>query len=136
MNIGWFAGMFDGEGCLSLNLQKNSRFLLGVSVTNTNIESLELFQLQFGGRVAQHSGRSCWRWRLSGRDKTKAFLETILPYLVIKKKQAQLVLDYLSTVKDSRVYFGIHNRLTFDDIQKRKSLVTKLSKKKFNLEEK
>lgn len=99
------AGMLDGEGSIDMkrNRQKLGNYNLRVAVVNTNREVLEWFQPRFGGKVSPHSGKEAlekgwkpsWAWWLTDRKNMERFLTTVFPYLIIKRKRAQLALGYM-----------------------------------------
>ena len=102
MENAYAAGLFDGEGCISIcgPLQRggaNLRVVLG----NTYKPILEQLKAQFGGSVglgrrATVCRLTLWQWTLSG-DKAVRFLEIVFPYLVIKKEQAQIAFEFQKT---------------------------------------
>ena len=59
----------------------------------------------------------CYVWRVRSKDAI-AFLEAIAPYVVVKKEQVELALQYPLTPADGRKYAspynplpdGVHNR--------------------------
>jgi hypothetical protein len=134
-NIGWFAGMFDGEGCITLfRTSKHGKYIshhMQVCVTNTNVEALVKFQEKFGGKIQKHHGKNnCYRWYLAGRDQMRNLLKTILPYCLIKKPQMEIALVYLETVKDTNAYFGFNNRITPEVFKKRDEILNELQRMK------
>jgi hypothetical protein len=92
--IGWCAGIIDGEGCI--RIQRHT-FGLVVIVGSTNLEMLLKLRDLWGGNISpKKSGiKEHWKpyflWQITGR---KAFpmLESILPHLVVKQKQATIAL--------------------------------------------
>jgi hypothetical protein len=81
------AGLFDGEGYVSIRTDRRPT----VRVTNTNIEVLLWLQDRWGGRISLYRERenriACYYWT-TRTDETAAFLEDILPYLIIKNGRA------------------------------------------------
>jgi hypothetical protein len=102
--LAYTAGIVDGEGCISINRNKGSKkhkytFRLYVIVTNTNPWLCQFLKMQFGGSIyevrANRDRRHalCYNWTLATEAASK-FLELILPYLTIKKPQAELAIKY------------------------------------------
>ncbi len=89
--IEYLAGVVDGEGCL---LWDGGTRLV---VNNTFPPMLEELQEAFGGTISQMGSkkeahhRTCFQWRLSGEN-ARAAIRQLIPYLVEKKPQAQLLL--------------------------------------------
>jgi hypothetical protein len=109
----YLAGLFDGEGTFSI-YQNNGNYRVTVTgeekqynftnhrveITNTNIELMEWLIQHFGGKYYLHRRakivhKPAYSWRPSGKKNTEALILGILPYLVIKKKQANIVLQYI-----------------------------------------
>jgi|GEM_PF-4159330 len=93
-DIIWIAGFFDGEG--SIHLTTNG--CIQVRIYNKNIDALKFIQSKFpAGRIYKYN--SCYNIRFNGK-KALTFLEAILPYLKVRKKEAELAVEYLKN--DSR----------------------------------
>src|SRR5690348_10748961 len=103
MNISleYIAGFFDGEGCVRAVLAKNRENAAGlhVFITNTYLPILKHFEQRFGGTVSLRNvenpkHKTTYQWRISNRKGIKNFLEQISPFLIEKKEQALLALEY------------------------------------------
>lgn len=130
--IVWAAGFFDGEGSVFVEISKNKntrrrvRNLLTASVTQTSTPCLNLFKQCFGGNITpitksrrSHMNNSvCFVWRVRSKD-ALVFLETIAPYVVVKKEQVELALQYPLTSADGRKYAGPYNPLP-DEVHNRR----------------
>src|SRR3712207_2291500 len=90
--LAYFAGLFDGEGCINVSEVKprpgrqSPTFQTLVQVSMTDRRSLDLLVAAFGGniRLANKEGaRPIWIWRVYHKA-AKRFLEAVLPYLVVK----------------------------------------------------
>jgi len=106
--IAYIAGFFDGEGCFYLGTQKGrngkdypkAQILLSQSGPE-GLEILNKIQETVGGNLYTHlvagqykatkTAYKLW-WNA---DEGKLLIKTLLPYLIIKKKEAQAVLEYL-----------------------------------------
>ena len=79
------AGVFDGDGSIGQSVElTQKRFLL-----------MRWFLMCFGGRFDQRSmngGKTYFRWRLSGKKNKELFLLRLIPYLVVKKHNANKLL--------------------------------------------
>lgn len=94
--LAYMAGIIDGEGSIMIN-GSNHKQQSVVSVANTSELLIKWIVTHFGGHTnieysenVNHKNR--YWWRLYGYS-MKPFLESILPYLVIKKPQAELMLE-------------------------------------------
>jgi hypothetical protein len=106
--LAYVAGIVDGEGSLSLSgaisLSRSGTpywtYQAGVGIYNTSRPLMDWLVKNFGGEFAARKRsprhKQCYRWRLENNKKRATFLRAILPYLVIKPKQAGLLLRYFS----------------------------------------
>ena len=111
----YLAGLIDGEGTIGVyGTQKCPRyFRCTVIVTNCDpVLMAWLRELGVGridvqrGRLAQH--RPVSRWRVEKREDVRAVLRAVLPYLVVKRAQALLALDFFDTeVADRGEFRGL-----------------------------
>ena len=98
--IPYLAGFIDGEGCLTFNRQKGERSARTLlAVANTDRRPLDLFAATFGGRIhAPRPAAGRWRvvyqWHLYAGD-LLPFLPRLIPHLIVKRTQAELLLEYL-----------------------------------------
>jgi hypothetical protein len=89
--LAYTAGLFDGEGSISLVRQKHNRsHSPQVAVASTDLEVLLWLQERFGGSIVtkqprQPSHSVSYDWRLTDR-RALNFLKLIRPYLVIQRK--------------------------------------------------
>lgn len=94
----WAAGFIDGEGSLSLSRSKSqSSPAVKIEACQINPKPLEDLQKLFGGKVyywKANNGRKICEWTIQGYN---AFLtaQKIYPYLVVKKQEADLLIDYM-----------------------------------------
>lgn len=93
----WMAGFIDGEGWIGIGRQirKNrpsTTYRTGLKISNTKIESLKLFKVRYGGIISKGKGAYQWYCPTISRKK---LLTDIEPFLIIKRKQARLLLDFM-----------------------------------------
>jgi len=89
--IGYLAGIFDGEGSISSQ----------VVISNTYEELVRWLEDRVGGHVAskvpkkkyRRSRKVLYDWRLSRRADVKAFLDMVMPYLIVKRNSAKELLQ-------------------------------------------
>lgn len=108
----YVAGLFDGEGTTGLYRkgwpEVESRYLTpNCSIANTSLEVMEyLVEVTGNGGVWKKSSptplhRECYKWSITAQQ-MRHILPQIQPYLVIKARQVELVLSYLSLVRYRR----------------------------------
>ncbi len=105
------AGLFDGEGCISIAKGRKGKkysnpnsfyHKLYVCVANTSEKIILFLHKNYGGHLYTQKRRSPrhkigYRWGLT-QQQAEDFLKEMLPYLIIKKEQAELALLLRQTV--------------------------------------
>lgn len=118
--LGWLAGIIDGEGTITIcRINGFMRPIIQIVNTNTSLilESQRIIESMIGrrlsiGKVKDYgkSVLSCYRIQYIKHSDLKIILTTIFPYLVAKKEQARLVLEFLeirmNIIRKPRI--GIH----------------------------
>ena len=99
-DLAYIAGIVDGEGCIDItrSRNKNTTDSLGsrIQVVMTEEYIPKWLQLSFGGSVNKYKPRTpnrqpSYAWQANGRTAI-TFLNAILPYLIIKRPQAEIVI--------------------------------------------
>ena len=98
MNLNYVAGIIDGEGYVSIDRNsKVGRSLVGKAVVQMASPIIpKLLKKQFGGNYRHYERKNpnqstAHTWASNGRQSVK-FLKKILPMLILKKRQAELVI--------------------------------------------
>ena len=95
VELSYLAGLIDGEGTISCSITKNKKDLLvlhkQLSIFNTNLVLISWITSRF----TVHSRKRSEKWKEEHQVKWSAteasvILELVLPYLVIKKEQAEI----------------------------------------------
>jgi len=100
----YVAGFFDGEGTVGITKSGYDKHVyLRVSVSNTNLGILHTLKAQFGGFLSL-TGKKKPNWKASGEwiigGKAAAeFLRFIEPFVILKKSQVVLGLEFWSFQK-------------------------------------
>jgi intein/homing endonuclease len=99
--LAYVAGFIDGEGCFRINTNGS----IELTIINTSKSSLDfvLKVLRFG-RVAERKQRvnkAQYQYRVYG-PKCLEIVNRLLPYLIEKKPQAELIIEYKRNYKPSR----------------------------------
>jgi len=102
ITLQYIAGFFDGEGSIGIYYRQKTkdRFHLRTQLTQNkdkNIQKLMDYLMdKFGGNLSEQvtlSGNIRYNWQLNS-DKAVYFLRKIEPYLVLKKDQAIIVINW------------------------------------------
>ena len=107
--LAYIAGIMDGEGTIRLQKNKvkanwNFTYHAQLSMGMVTEEIPNLLKETLGGNVREErvlNRRSIWRWTLTGRFQIIAILEALLPYLRVKKPQAELALEFCRNWKNA-----------------------------------
>ncbi|MHA1302906.1 MAG: hypothetical protein ACTSPI_04280 [Candidatus Heimdallarchaeaceae archaeon] len=107
----YIAGFVDADGSIIFSKRKQGWYTYELCVTNTNKNLIDWFHKSFGGHIftktfndGQNWKKQYW-WRLYNKELLSKFLLKIIPYLKIKKKQAQILRKVLATYdKDNYEY--------------------------------
>lgn len=129
IELAYIAGFVDGEGCISMVRRKyeknpkwNVRYTPRVTVTNGNREILEFIQSLFGGHMSEkkrYSEKHNTAWNLVISSTKSIYMATeLLPYLRLKKPQAQLLIDFYETYTPRKR--GRGNFVPEEEMEKRK----------------
>jgi len=131
----YLAGLFDGEGtvCIGTIKGKNAPCLvLYVKIANTDLRLMQWLIKNFGGAYSVSSSkkhkknyRLQYAWRPSGKANRKKLLEGLIPYLVIKKEQAMLGLEFDSVYTEG-VKLTVDAPVYIEASKKREDLRNKL----------
>lgn len=102
----YIAGYVDGEGCVTLSKKADKEMRLGycfrphLHVANTHRRSLLKMQQWTGlGNVhrvreePQRNRKERWQWQMWSQQ-ARQLLEAILPFLIIKKERARILIDF------------------------------------------
>lgn len=124
--LAYAAGLFDGEGSITIQRKVNT-FCIIVRVTSTDRAIIDFLNRNFGGWVGVQTPnkkvekcRPCWYWGIQSKA-ASLFLARISPFLVIKKSQADLALEFQSRLGAVGV-----NRLTSEEITTRETYKRRL----------
>lgn len=92
----YFAGYFDGEGCIRINRRERGKYLehsVFITVGQKEGATLDWVSETFGGRVYQIKRDNSYVWTATNRIAYKV-LHRITPFLKYKKPQAVIALSF------------------------------------------
>ena len=107
--ISYMAGVVDSDGCISIGKMKGHynkaqrrvtpRYVLALIVTNTSPDLMNWLVEKFGGRMkarkrVKPNHKTTWNWVID-HGKALHALRLIKPYLIIKKEQAKIGIDFI-----------------------------------------
>lgn len=130
----YIAGIMDADGCFMITrhrrktVRKNHphtvdqwswTYLASVKICMVEPEAIDFIHKElgygtvsiYGARPSRPNSKPLMEWGIRDRKKTKEFLINVLPYLRVKKKRAQFLLDYCNTARYCQIggsrYFGL-----------------------------
>lgn len=95
----YIAGFFDGEG--SFGISPNlSQVMIELTSTNEDILTWICTFFKFGrySRAKQPRAKQTYRIFITGSEEARTFIESIGPYIKIKKEQVEVIRDFLNTI--------------------------------------
>jgi hypothetical protein len=101
----YIAGFTDGEGCISI-YQRGKSYAMKIAITNTYLPVIQYILAITGGGsykcrkpvdTTRHKRGYIW---VANADFARTLLEQLLPYLIIKSKQARLAIDLQSRLRN------------------------------------
>lgn len=122
--IAYLAGIVDGEGYIAIRKNGN-RYQPIVKVGMTDKEVVETLAETFGGFVyvsKLKSGRFIYTWQVLKKELVEVTLTALLPYLRVKRKQADHLLEF---VKGYEVLPG-RPAISNEEIERRVELYNKV----------
>ena len=129
MDIKYLAGIIDGEGyvgirrCVTKGDMLIPEFKPTITITNTNYDLMVALKDNFKGSICNR-GQKNSKWKKSfafefNRSEIRRILPLILPHLILKKKQAELLGELFGTYKE---HLGIKHGYSVKEVQEKERL--------------
>lgn len=104
--LAYLAGIIDGEGCFTIEIQpptsyrKGTLYTCRLTIINTDERLLNWILHKVGGRLHKRKDiknrKTCYAWRVYATEIDK-YLPHLIPYLICKKDEALVVLKFRSS---------------------------------------
>lgn len=148
--IAWLAGIIDGEGTIGCYFyhDKSSRSpRYGIWIVNTDqriiLEGKRIFELMgiekiYIGEKNYKGGigrKRSWYLQINRKADIQRGLEIIIPYLISKKKQAQLILSFFKSYPNLLLNRGNRSGKKNDNFKVYSKLIEALKKAKMEIGE-
>jgi hypothetical protein len=113
----YLAGIIDGEGCIHIGCfrkitkyRKSPHFQTYINVSNTSEVLIDWLKNTFGGakrtytprQTPNNSRKKVFQWA-AWSDQVEHICELILPYVVIKKKEVEIMIEMRKTFKEPKL---------------------------------
>ena len=98
--LAYLAGIIDGEGTFYIGTTNNGRkFNSRIYVVNTNEELIQWLKNIFGGLIYKRISTSNPQWKtryewVLDKSAIDTICHLLIPYLIIKKKHAEIMIDF------------------------------------------
>lgn len=104
----YMAGLFDGEGTVGIYQHGKAtarrrvpQFMLIIQLAGTHEPTMRWIYETFGGSLLTEKGAKArnskwskaWRWKTNSRQ-ARVFLESVFPYLKVKRNQVRIALRF------------------------------------------
>ena len=133
----WAAGFLDGEGCFSIKRYRKygkgeylyyiAMISCGQAAKPTGIQAIQKLQELFGGGISKYyltrNRSDVVSWMVTSK-KAKNCIEKVYPYLIVKKPQAEILLEFIDSIRPSQQR---QRRLSEEETTRRKKLAEKIS---------
>ncbi len=105
----FLAGIIDGEGTISIHrnaARKKGRVYVScqpqLTISNTDLPMLESLQVRVGGHIVKVRAPAKKHWKQGyllcfRRGEIVVLLPRVIPYLIAKRRKAELLLEYMKT---------------------------------------
>lgn len=133
--LAYLAGIIDGEGTIRIGKMKVSYNRLtpayygSISCGMTELPALRMLSSVFGGKIRVERAavryKPMYRWGTCGSDGVARMLRQLYPYLLVKKKQAAVVLDFCM---NKTIPYKRQHGVSKEQIQWREELYQKVRK--------
>ena len=108
ISLEYLAGILDGEGCILIGKKNTKDSKRGISfraymaISNTHIPLLESIMVQFGGRITMCRAIDKTYVLYFSTNEIRDLLPKLVPFLIIKRNQAEILLDFLQKMESNK----------------------------------
>ncbi len=103
VNKAYISGLLDGDGAIMACIEKHAEKKFGfrvriyIKISQNNYKILNWCKLSTGMGNIRNVKNDEYEWRVRNQEDAKLLLESLLPYLKIKKRQGYLAKKILNT---------------------------------------
>lgn len=93
----YIAGFFDGEGSCIIK-DKHGWYQSSISLGNTQLVVIKEIKKRFSGNYypfTKDNGETAYSYQIGAKKQQEIFLLAMLPYLIVKRPKAELLLDFV-----------------------------------------
>ena len=138
--LAYIAGLVDGEGSFHLHKHKRNTGLITYDVSfyisNTKKELIDWLNKKIEGSRIQETKKNkeylnrniCYLFHLTKQKNLLEFLPKIIPYLIIKRNQANIIFEFIK-IRSSLYKRGGHNSIHSNEEEKMYFKIRNLNKR-------
>jgi len=122
----WLAAAIDGEGCFNITKQERQKcYTARITLSNTNEDFVnKCKELTKVGSITKYPPRTyahhkSYLWTSCGTDNIAKIIAEIYPYLIVKKEQAKVMIQYRNIIQTRNPAPGIGRPLSTEEANKR-----------------
>lgn len=140
IQLGYFAGFFDGEGCVRIDKGNKGSYTLRIELTNSCIEILKLFQNKYGGKIREHvinkslknNHKKIYIWSIHSNN-SLTFLKEIYPLTIVKFDQIKYAIEFQEWHNHIGIISIYHKQIAEQYYTKLKELKSLIRTKECNM---
>lgn len=138
ITMAYLAGALDGDGSFSFIKKRDKRkfspnFYPLIQLMNRHPNIPTILKEYLGGSCNWTNSKESFQWKVEKRDKCINALEKICPYLVIKKRRAFLLLEFLK--QNPRLFLG-GKKISKEILDKREDFYLEMKKMNLSISDK
>ena len=135
--IAYISGVVDGEGCIMIGKyprkgNKSLAYRAFFNIANTHVPLLEFLKSVMGGKIIEMKNK-CFTLNFTANE-IRNLIPQLLPHLIVKKKQAEVLLDFLEKQSNNASAPISDELLSFYEQSYQK--MSRLKKERFDFKEK
>jgi len=135
--LSYLAGIIDGEGTIRIGKSSppikypnhNPKYYAAISIGMVDKKVIEIIVKKFGSKIREEcvpNRKKIYRWGTSGNKVVPNIIKQLLPYLIVKKEQAKLVIKFCE--KQNHIGFRRNEYLPIKELQLREEFYWKVKK--------
>ena len=116
-DIGYLIGIFEGEGCLNINCEKDEnkiRYRVSLAVSNCDKRMVDFIRNKLKANISKnriHNNRDnknksvnnwlpIYEWKLCDKKLLEPLFNKLYPYMICKKKEVEYMLKFIQLTED------------------------------------
>lgn len=126
VDLAYLAGFFDGEGAIGIYRNGTAGRSLYVQISQKALGPLPYIRDNWGGTISDRDNNhgGIYSLVMVGR-KGQSFLRDILPYLQLRRAEAELAIEFQDTIPVHTP--GLNKKLTEEDLAQREDYAERLA---------